>query len=89
MPPKGAGLADALAAARHAKTHRPCKFSRLLDDLPADQRAAVDEALEWPRNAPGWLSDREIAVILRDAGFEIGECSIERHRRGSCSCGDQ
>lgn len=61
---------------------RTCKVRTLSEELSETDRAifldAVNDADTWSINA--------LVVALRDRGLVITRDSIDRHRRGVCSC---
>lgn len=74
-------LADDLANEVPVRKGPPCSVSTLLRQLDADDRAAVQAALDGPQ------SHAHIARTLRKHGHPIGDNTIQRHRRAECACG--
>lgn len=57
-----------------------CPFARLIDKLPLEDKATLQDALD--KNYPNIT----IAKALRDEGYRIAEISIMEHRKGLCRC---
>ncbi len=55
-----------------------CSITRLLFELPQDERDALNEVLAADS---GW-TDAAIVTVLHLEGHEIGESAIGKHRRG-------
>ena len=75
-------LADRItsAAPRRRPSGLPCSVQKLLDELPADESAALRFMLD-----DGWSQER-IYADLRDEGHEVGKQTINRHRSKACRC---
>lgn len=75
-------LADELAdAGRQARKGPPCRMGVVLAALTPDDRTALQDALD----GDGLTSN--IGAALRRHGHDIGDHTINRHRRGICLCG--
>lgn len=72
-----AALDDQAGAPRRAA----CTVSLLLDELSADDRAALIAAMDDVR-----LSGAAIARALATIGHQMRSHNIQRHRRKECSC---
>ncbi len=77
------GLLDDVKHAA-AGTHRgaTCSVASWLTTLTTEQAAEFDAALD--TLAPATVIH---AVITERYGFDRGASTIQRHRRGECSCG--
>lgn len=59
-----------------------CTVKTILETLsPADQ-----EAMQQAFDTPG-VQGTSIAKVLKKRGHQISSHTVQRHRRGSCSCG--
>lgn len=67
-------------APRRKPSGLPCSVQKLLDDLPADESAALQFMLD-----DGWSQER-IYAELKDEGHEVGKQTINRHRSKACRC---
>lgn len=67
-------------APRRKPSGLPCSVQKLLNDLPADESAALQFMLD-----DGWSQER-IYADLRDEGREVGKQTINRHRSKACRC---
>jgi hypothetical protein len=56
-----------------------CRICNLSQTLPADEVAALDAALVDQR-----ISNASLSQILKAEGFQVGETTVRRHRRGEC-----
>ena len=74
-------LRDQIAAESTIKKGPPCSVALLLSELKGDDRQAVIEALGDPK-VPATAIDR---ALLKE-GHRVGSNSLQRHRRGECSC---
>lgn len=74
-------IADQLAIPRQHRP-RPCRTKAILDALTGDDRKAVKAALEGTD-----FHSTQIADVLTQAGHQISDQTINRHRQGKCSCG--
>lgn len=79
-------LADSLKTAQPYKTSRPCGVSRLLKDLSAKDRAALEAALAIAKGEPGRLSSQQLSDILKAEGHSVSMKVLEIHRKGACAC---
>lgn len=75
-----AGLFDGIADER--PRYPVCQIVKIAELLDDEDRAALEQAMADPQIKGSTISRR-----LRDAGFHIGEHSVNRHRRRGCSCG--
>lgn len=77
------GLAQDLAAGIERGAPRSCGVRTLLldDGLTDDEIEAVRDALENRHITSVWIHDK-----LAEYGHDLGIATIQRHRRGACSC---
>lgn len=74
---------DLEAMRQKSKPARPrCTFGIVAEQLDADDLAVVDAAM----SDPG-ITGTAIAEVLRGEGHDITATTVQRHRRGECSCG--
>ena len=59
----------------------PCSVGALLDRLPADESAALEQMM----GPLGWSQSR-IYEALAAEGHEVGRQTIGRHRSRACKC---
>lgn len=79
-------LAERLATAQPKPRGLPCPISLILQQLPPEDAAALQTALDIPLGQSGRLGARVIADELAHEGYEIHYAGVEKHRRGSCRC---
>lgn len=77
-----AGLASAIAVEAQQRRGARCMVLVVRRRLDAEDAAALDEALVSPTT-----SGAAIVRALTQSGHTITENSVQRHRRGDCSCG--
>ena len=78
-------LANALRNIPEAQhRHRKCGVGVLLDTLNTDDSTALAEALANPD-----LTGSSIAHVLKNGGHRISANTLNRHRRGDCTCGTE
>jgi hypothetical protein len=58
----------------------PCSVGKLLDELPPDETAALEQML-----TGGW-SQAEIHAAVTAEGHYVGRQTINRHRSQACRC---
>lgn len=58
-----------------------CSVKILLDKLPPGDRDAIEEAFRDPA-----IFGTSIAKVLKGRGFDVAGHTIQRHRRGGCTC---
>lgn len=75
------GLADELGALRPARMGVGCSVGYALAQMDDKERAATLDAFADPRK-----QGTGIAEVLSNHGYEVNGRSIQRHRRGECSC---
>jgi hypothetical protein len=63
----------------------PCSVSRLLENLPEDDRIAVENILAQQADGQG-VSNRKLHEILIGEGHVVSYHSIGSHRRKQCRC---
>lgn len=78
-------LAEALASAEATRYGTKCTVAVLLDELSADDRAALVAALDDPK-----VTTTQIVGALKSVGHNIGAGTLGRHRRradgSGCRC---
>lgn len=74
-------LRDQIHAESTIKKGPTCSVSLLLNDLSAEDRAALVDALADPK-VPGTAIER---ALLKE-GHRMAAYNLQRHRRGLCSC---
>ena len=81
-------LAERLSQSSGIGAGLPCKIGSLLtgEQLSKEDKAKLAEVLEVPYGAPGRLPNTTIAAALRDAGLDVGDSAVTKHRRGACRC---
>lgn len=55
-------------------------------EMPAEDREVLVTELERPRDAISWLTGRTIVSALMAEGYDVSETTVNKHRRGDCSC---
>ena len=58
-----------------------CSLGKLLRDLDPDESAVLAAALA-DENVDG----ARVAAVLNAEGYDMGESTVNRHRRGGCKC---
>lgn len=74
-------LRDQIVAENHVKKGPTCSVKILLNDLDAEDRQALAEALEDEK-----IAGTAIERALLKEGHRMAAHNIQRHRRGMCSC---
>lgn len=59
----------------------PCFTGSWRNELTPDDREQFDQALGNPRN-----TSAAIFRTMKAMGYEYGDSSVARHRRGECTC---
>lgn len=76
-------LAGALQAGPTSTRRGPrCSVDTLLRSLPDEESRALAVMLA----DDGWLGSNVAKVIRKEVGVSISGTTIQRHRRGDCSC---
>jgi len=73
-------LADRVQSKPTRRHGIPCSVGELLDTLPADESAALEQML-----SGGW-SQAEIHAAVTAEGHYVGRQTINRHRSRACRC---
>ena len=73
-------LAAKLAESRQPKPGPGCSFGAILRELDDIDRKALINALN------STMGGEQIADVLRTEGHDISGITVQRHRRGRCSC---
>ena len=68
------------------RTGKPCGMVAVFEALPDKDAAALQAALDAPRDDPERLSNQMLANILNTEGFSVSMKTVELHRKASCSC---
>lgn len=71
---------DALLEPTPARRYT-CAIREILDSLEEPYKSALEEKLANRAN-----SHEGIRKVLRNAGFPLGQTTIQRHRAGTCRC---
>ena len=81
-------LSDRLQNASATAKASVCKIGKLLqtDQLPLEDKKYLSTILDTPENDPNRVTNAALARVLREEGFDISDSSVDRHRRGDCSC---
>lgn len=74
-------LASALSAEGGPVHYQVCKIVQIRANLPPEDRDALDAAMANPD-----VTGASIARALKSEGISIAGFSIQRHRRGDCTC---
>lgn len=75
-------LRRAVAAASATPRHRLCTVTLIRMDLDPDDAADLDEML-----ADRSITGKALSAGLQSLGHHVTPVTINRHRRGECSCG--
>ena len=76
-------LAEALAAGPTAVRKGPrCSIGILMAGMSRDDRAALNSAFDDPE----WTSTSIGKMLDEHAGFKCSPHTVQRHRRGECTC---
>lgn len=81
-------IADKLQTAKTTATTKPCKLGALMiNNILSDKdRDTLATILAVPEGTPGRLTNTAIGKIIREEGFDVGDSSVDRHRRKDCGC---
>jgi len=81
-------LSDRLSKAAEMARISLCKVGVLLstDALNAKDKEHLASILEVPMGDPRRIPNSILAKVLREEGHDISNSSMDRHRRGDCSC---
>ncbi len=81
-------LSDKLIEASKKAASSACKLGLLLigDKLSDKEKQQLIAILQVPEEDPRRVSNVALGKVLRDEGFDISNSSVDRHRRGDCSC---
>jgi hypothetical protein len=81
-------LSDKLSKATELAKTSLCKIGVLLttDALSPKDREQLAVILEVPMHDPKRVPNSILAKVLREEGHDISNSSVDRHRRGDCSC---
>jgi hypothetical protein len=65
-----------------------CKIGKILqaDKLTQEDKKYLSTILDVPENDPNRVTNAALARVLREEGFDVSDSSVDRHRRGDCSC---
>lgn len=74
-------LHERLTNTPQRKPGLPCSVGALLENLPADEAAALEQMM----GPLGWSASR-IYEALAAEGLEVGRQTIGRHRSRACRC---
>jgi hypothetical protein len=81
-------LSDKLIEASKKAASSACKLGLLLlgDKLSDKEKQQLITILQVSEEDPRRVSNVALAKVLRGEGFDISNSSVDRHRRGDCSC---
>ncbi len=81
-------LSEKLLEATKKASASTCKLGTLLqgDILSTKEKEQLSQILAVPENDPRRVPNTAVAKVLRDEGYDISNSSVDRHRRGDCSC---
>jgi hypothetical protein len=68
-----------------AKKHC-CRLAEVLETLPTDTSAYLQQIVDSPLGDPRRLSNATISNVLRSEGYSVGRTTIGEHRRRYCQC---
>lgn len=72
-------------AAQRVGAGSQCRVRIALSQLPAEVASGYAEAIAMPQEV---AQGSAISRALRKRGVELGQHSIQRHRRDGCTCAD-
>ena len=81
-------LSDKLLEATKKASASACKLGLLLqgEKLSVKEKEQLSQILEVSEDDPRRVPNTAVAKVLRDEGYDISNSSVDRHRRGDCSC---
>lgn len=81
-------LSDKLTKAASEAESSACKLGILLvaDKLSPKEKQQLISILEVPMSDPRRVPNSTLGKVLREEGYDISNSSVDRHRRGDCSC---
>jgi hypothetical protein len=81
-------LSDKLIEATERAASSACKLGILLigEKLSDKEKQQLTLILQVPEDDPRRVSNSSLGKVLREEGFDISNSSVDRHRRGDCSC---
>lgn len=82
MPTKKPSLLDDIQTENRVRKGPLCTVHLIMDDLTPDDIAGLNQAMSDPE-----VKTTAIRRALVARGFQIGDTSIARHRKGECFCG--
>ena len=74
-------LADLLAEATLDTRRQPCSISLLRSQLPPEDAEVLTKAMDDPV-----ITSAAIARALGNYGHKLAPQTVQRHRRGDCTC---
>jgi len=89
------GLADAIHNEFEKVERRMCHLGRVVGTMPADDRAALDAAIEkvrahrltsGVRNSSTMVTAAAIRRALVAEGYVVSKDTVEKHVAGTCGC---
>lgn len=81
-PQPSSSLLDEIVQVQKGSKKSKCTFAPILEAMTEEDREALENALGNPL-----IKSTHIAKALEGRGFDIGAYTLQRHRRGACSCG--
>ncbi len=82
MPTKKPSLLDEIQTENRVRKGPLCTVKLILADLPSEDVDGLNQAMADPE-----VKTTAIRRALVARGFQIGDTSIARHRKGECFCG--
>lgn len=73
-------ILDEIIHGQEQRTQSPCTVRSILEQLE-DQAGSLQSALDTAS-----VTGVAIADVLRRRGFKVSSHTVQRHRRGACSC---
>lgn len=82
MPESRSSLMDEILEVQEAGRATGCTMRGVLEAMEDTDRLALEAALENQA-----VMGSAIAAVLKRRGFTMSSHTVNRHRRGACSCG--
>lgn len=81
-------LSDKLSKVAQMAEASVCKVGVLLttDKLNEKEKQQLSTILNVPMDDPRRVPNSTLGKVLREEGHDISNSSVDRHRRGDCSC---
>jgi hypothetical protein len=81
-------LGDTLELLAKESKNQRCKLGVLMDSgsLELHDHATLITILQQPKDDPARVTNKAIAALLRDEGYDITDTTVDRHRSKTCLC---